>query len=753
MHGPHPKGSIQSTRAWVVLDILVALAVLAAIWYPEFELWSAVPERPSDATIERARAEPPRALLLELGRMSLMPPSNPADRDEIIRQAGNVARGVLSLPGLPDETVSTVFSPDNLHKGSLKWRLLSASLANVDQLLDAYRLSGKQEFFELAERNVVAFAHFESSQWMDTGFLWNDHAIAARIPVLIKFWTEYREQPRFDPAVARSVLLLAARSGMLLAKPEHYAWRTGHGIVANLALLQISLAFPMLAESKHFQTTAQQRLAAHLPYYINLEGVTLLHSAGYAEGGVRFLAMALRLYTLAEISIPPDWWHRFAGAEDFLDLLRRPDGTLPMFGDTGNERGVSGPARVSQADDRGNATELSIHHHARPHRGGVGFFPQAGYAVWWISPEGANAHSSSQSVATWSHFPSLGHKHADELSILLWAAGRSWITNVGYWPYGLPGRRHAESWAASNAPHLVGEPADSVRTSRSVVSAISGDGAFIELLRQGPGAFSVRREFLQLGPHRWLVLDRFDDSVQREAQTLWTFFPDLSLEPHDTGDSFTITALGGGAMVCDFTASPEGHIDRISGSAAPFAGWVVIDGTPRPAPTVRVRSSSKTGWQLMLCSLSPDGNSVQRRIARVSFGKSRDQWSVEVADEQSNTRLTIARDGLEVRTTGEASLPAVQKLELAVTSDAGQGNTPVMAALGAASEGSTRRVPLISYRAKVSYMLLVLLLAQETLLFAFRRRLGRLGVSLRIGTLVAWVAGAAWLLNFYFVAG
>ena len=150
----------------------------------------------------------------------------------------------------------------------------------------------------------------------------------------------------FEPETARSVLSLVARSGMLLAKPEHYSWRNGHGIVQNLALLQISVAFPFLAESRQFRDTAQRRLAAHFQYYVNREGVTLLHSAGYTVGGVRFVAMAMRLYTLVGPSIPPEWWSRFEKAEAFHAMLRRPDGTLPMFGDTDGEAISFSPART-----------------------------------------------------------------------------------------------------------------------------------------------------------------------------------------------------------------------------------------------------------------------------------------------------------------------------------------------------------------------------------------------------------------------
>ena len=57
-------------------------------------------------------------------------------------------------------------------------------------------------------------------------------------------------------------------------------------------------------------------------------------------------------------------------------------------------------------------------------------------------------------MVLWANFVSHAHKHADETSMVVWAGGKSWWENVGYWPYGVEGRSEAESWSGSNAPHL-----------------------------------------------------------------------------------------------------------------------------------------------------------------------------------------------------------------------------------------------------------------------------------------------------------
>lgn len=230
------------------------------------------------------------------------------------------------------------------------WELMFASLAAADLLLDAYRITGRDQFFQLARDVVVAFAEFESVRWVDYGYMWNDHAIAARVPVLVKFWAVYRSRLDFEPRIGRIVLNLVVRSARLLAKPSFYAWSTDHGVMADLAILQIAVAFPDLQEIAELKVIAVARFREHLGYYVNREGVTLLHSAGYHSRGLYFFGMALRLFTLNEIAIPEEWWTRYVKAIEFYSELRRPDGTLPMFGDTHSISEGLGPPLTARTD-------------------------------------------------------------------------------------------------------------------------------------------------------------------------------------------------------------------------------------------------------------------------------------------------------------------------------------------------------------------------------------------------------------------
>ena len=113
-----------------------------------------------------------------------------------------------------------------------------------DILVDAYTASGNDAYLTFAKDLIIAFAKMERKLWIDRGLIWNDHAVAERATVIIKFWRAYRNHNNFNPTEARLILQLLQRCILLLAKPSHFNSVTNHGIMQNLALLQYSIAFP-----------------------------------------------------------------------------------------------------------------------------------------------------------------------------------------------------------------------------------------------------------------------------------------------------------------------------------------------------------------------------------------------------------------------------------------------------------------------------------------------------------------------------
>lgn len=735
----------------------VAICICISIWFPEFYLWYVQPVNPIVNLTTESKHTAPTDVLEEIGKMdlSLGIGLESMKASDIIIRADKILKGTLSIPGLDDQTISPVFLPRDLELGTPRWQLIFSSLSVVDVLLSAYSISNNYRYFDLAQRNVVAFARYEASTFLDKGFLWNDHAIGARIPVLVKFWNICRTRNICDSETDRLLLTLVARSGLLLAKPEHYAWRTGHGIVQDLALLQISAAFPFLSESDYFRDVAAERFSSHMAYYINGEGVTLLHSAGYHSSGLTFLGIALRLFTLNHIAIPIEWWERYDNALDFYANLRRPDGTLPMYGDTSSLADRLGPPQTHRLADQTAAPLAKTGLWQR--RMGLSVYPEAGHAIWWQSRIENNAELDSQTAITWSFYPGLGHKLADEMSILIWAFGRNWLTNVGYWPYGHPQRPQAESWSGSNAPHLSGESASSNRSTRLVAMGSSDDSVVLEMQRTGPDGYKVERTVVALCDSIWLVMDQHHDHIDRPTSTFWTFYPDLDLKSRHQENLFVSSDQKSPFRIASsFQTSAGGLIIKRFGSDTPFAGWVVQGQTPTRASAIEISNRSNGSWQLSAFAIerSKERDGIKYFSAEVVERISSDRWVVNVSETSSCPELSIERhsDHLLVKK-GADSITQVN-IPLHRLPDVSAATGKILTALEDNRFKNEHRRSLFPYRLKATYFFLAIFFLQELVIIVLNRAkfFSSISAALRPLSVLFLLSIGLWLTQFYLVA-
>ena len=446
-------------RVLATLTGALFLGFLGLIWFPEFNRFHVPGETISVAMTQAGIAQPSDAVLEEMRNHRLL------DRDwqndaQLIAAAEKLLRGRVEIPGFQTLELHMPFDPDDLNRGLSLWQLQFAGLVVPEVLLDAYQRTGREEFYEMARAVILNFGRYEKKAWLDRGFLWNDHAVASRARTLADFWRVYRRRRDYRPEEAAELWGFAGRTAALLAKPQLYTLATNHGVMQNLALWQICVAFPSLPHIEEYKRLAFTRLKDQIAFYVGPDGVVLEHSAEYHEFGLFILGMVLRYATFLDLDVPPEWARKYEGAKKFYTEIRRPDRSMPQFGDAAGKRFVA--VLVGQLDQHNHIGPLTLVKLERP-ANSFSMYPAEGYAVLWDNlstwPMPAQL---SQTMLAWSNFPGHGHKHADEPSVLLWAGGQDWWTNVGYWPYDNPDRFRAECWEGSNAPHLAGEKCGSL---------------------------------------------------------------------------------------------------------------------------------------------------------------------------------------------------------------------------------------------------------------------------------------------------
>lgn len=729
----------------------VPVLVFLAIWIPVFYHYHVPDVVIRDEVVQVSRRVPTGAVFNEINSFSFGFNHSWLDDSQLVVLAEKILHGEVQITGRPSIAIGIPFDADDLNRsipGWPDWRLFFASFAIPDLLLRAYQVTGRDDFLMTARDIILGWASYERSAWLPKGLLWNDHAIAARISVLAKFWKLYRNHPDFEPQVAKDILLFVARSAQLLAKPTHFTFSTNHGIMQNLALWQICLAFPTLPNIEFYKQLALERMRDQMVFYINDEGVVLEHSAGYQRIGLEFIGMAFRYLTLLDVPIFEEWRVKYKRAKDFYAQLRRPDGSLPMCGDTHSVSDSPGPF-VTEVDSNGRSEKPRYQKKWAPKQSNS-LYPVGGYSIWWDGlGNWPDEEKLAQTVVAWSYFPGHGHKHADEMSVLFWAGGKRWLTNVGYWPYGTKGRSEAVSWDGSNAPHLVGESTTSKRNTKLKFHGRSENLVAIDLERTVPQEYVARRQVVHVKPNLWVVVDHTFGNNDDRTTTIWTTSHDVQINEGKIPGYYNFELQNNGISLSLFIfGGLDPHIRRVRGSWSPFAGWE----DNKPADAIFIEQPADNAWVVTMWSLD-HAFSPSLRVSGQPYmheWKDSEDWKIAIPVESGMMSISRKKDRVWVNENAGDGMS--NEVILIKPVEQGHAYTNIQAGYKAAA----RKYPRSSYnlhrRLKVTYLLMVIFLLQEIFFLIYRKLIRVYYVQLRVLSVLCWagIGVLIWIDVLYF---
>lgn len=693
-------------RVAFLIDLALAGLALALIWEAEVRAYWVWPTPLVDAVVQRARVEPAPVVLDTIARQRLGLPATdeavPAlEEADVIQKAERILTGTVEFPRRSPVAVSVPFERSNFKVGRLSDQLFIAGLVPVDQLLRAYRASSDDRFLRAAIDEIVAFERVDRYSLVPSGFQWNDHALANTMSILAEAWSRIRNRSDIDASAALALLRLAERTAERLAKPAFFTFRTNHGIMQSVALLQFATAFPTLESAKRMGDLGCVRLKEQFRFYISTEGAVLEHSAGYHEFGRQLLAMALQLSDLGSCSATEEWQRKREGTRAFSALLRRPDRSLPIFGNTD---GMDRPADDDVPAKPGHTFSL---------------LPVSGFAVWWSGLDAwPDADRLSQTVVTWSNFPTRAHKHADDLGVLVWSRGVPWITSVGYWPYDAAGYSDAQSWPGANAPHFLDEPTQNIPPTRLLGSADAGRLRAISLERpDSTGMALLRRQIVEIDGSTWLVVDSVEGGRTGKVSRLWTF-ASVTEWADVVGTNYLLRAKGSAlsarmTVLGDLSGPPLRHM----GNTAPYAGWNVLGATPTPAPALSVLQDGPRSMLVTVLQIDEEKHLRALAPPKLRPNATPDNWSAVVETRQGSVSVTwtpasVSADFPEGSTTADMN-PARPGLAAS--------RTEIVSAYEAMGTRYKRFREHTDYRHRLTSIVAVLFVLQQLVLLGMRR--------------------------------
>lgn len=724
-------------------SVLAPFIVLAYVWLPIAMPYYEQIELPSSMAVQEALNHPPERLSTNSEKFSFGLSYNVRKGSNAKQMADRLLEGIAVFPEYGNLVFSDSFDKQHATSGLSNLQLSYSGMFIPALLINAFDYSGDSKYLSSAKDHIIDFYLYERSLWLPVGFIWNDHAIASRGSILADFWVRYKASNIYNKKDAVQILEFVARTAAFLNDRDQYTFRTNHGYMQNIVLLKLSLYFPSLENMSDYKQESLYRILEQTSYFINDEGVVLEHSADYHKLGIQLIETAINLYRLADSEVPQWVEDRLSKGKQFYAQLKRPDGSLPGIGDTyidnieeqSSENRKNNIGRINQDE---NILQPSI------------IKSKAGYAVWWSGLEKwPDKLSLTQTAITWSFFPIFGHKHADELSLNIWAYGHNWISGVGYWPYTSSKRDVAIGWSGSNAPHYIGESTNSKRVSKALFSGSSEQDQFIDLVRNEESGFTLRRQILRLGDEKWIVLDFSEDKQNRETRTVWNAGPSIDIEKCQAcnGNVFILRSTKSNRpMKVHLISSADIKTRNVEGSINPITGWIATRNEIIETPSIIVEHSSDELLMLTYFDLSPD-NMEKASLVEIDAPKwkSAEEWVINIGAE-----FRVSRTGDVVKIIHGQKESS--EIELDAINTESQDSTLLTAEFQDAYQKYGARVrPLFKYRIKVTYAICFFgVISILFAIFIFTRHRSY-SMPINIAIILIWTGISSWLTHVYFV--
>ncbi len=726
-----------SIRNFIAITAIAGVVVpLATIWYPELRYYQVTAPSLEPRTA-RAALSGLDAHACSRDTKNTLSVIAGATAKEMDAATAGLRESMLVLPGQAPIRFHAEFSSDDFLAGDSSAQLASASLVVPDVMLFAWRQTSDLAYLRQARTYINGWWRVEQSAWLPRGLQWNDHAVAARAFVLTRYLCAARSLPGFDEAEATEVLRMIATTGERLTRPTYYTAKTNHGVMQNLALMDIAASFPELPRSPQFRDIGAGRFAEQLDVYVSPEGAINEHSVGYQELGVDLLRIALACYEALGIPAPPDLAPRYTKAVALYETLKRPDGTLPLWGDT-----VRGESNSSPEHPPGG----TLAEERRSDWWGYA----SGLAVWWSGGQTNDESAAAQTLVTWANFATEAHKHADEMAMFVWTRRSDILIGSGYWPYDGANGNDAAGWAGANAPHFSGEKSGVRGVTRLLGAASSKWVELADMERVTSTGKRLRRQVVHLRPNIWIAIDQAT-SPQSDSFTVdWMFDPMLKL---DASSENTVRVQGADGTVATVSLSGcrGGGWQIVSGSKTPFAGWTAPAGHIVAAPTI-VRQCP-ANEMAVLAMIAKEGSSMLAApIDSLAVEvRSADQWQVRTS---ANPELLLSREGQQIRVARSICAADCEPVEILDTASSEAAKQKIDRAFGDLSKKYIRyQESWLEYRFKMTFVLFGLWCGFLALLVGgalLQRKYSYAVLCVSVAGIAFWLVAAAWFGWVYF---
>ncbi len=449
-----------------------------------------------------------------------------------------------------------------------------------------------------------------------------------------------------DETLARLVRGIEAHCQYLSVNLERRA-ENNHLLLECKALLLAAMLFPEFRSARKWEQQARGILYAQIRKQVCDDGVHGERSTHYHRVIAGEMLELYLLHRMNGLALPGDIVAAINKMCRFQMAVTRPDGTLPLFGDSSEQDSYArfdaaqaGPLlfELPDAAGTGRPGEAEIWRlgdappNALPESGDAASaslaFESGGYYVMRSNDPAAGPMQMCMDCGPFGLPADPHHGHADALAFDVFAGKRAWIVDSGVYSTHADWRwRHYFRGTRSHNTVLIdgldqSELLDSRRVLRQAVSRclLWRTSPFVDLF---DGSHDGYERLAEPVTHRrlvwfvrgayWLVLDCLSGRGEHDIELLFHFPPDVRATPETTGLAARLQAESPESFLLQSVATGEMTATIVSGEEHPVQGWRSRNsGEKLAAPTYSLRTRSAVPFGIATL-LMPQGREIATR--------------------------------------------------------------------------------------------------------------------------------------------
>ncbi|MEK4055167.1 alginate lyase family protein [Paenibacillus sp. FSL F4-0087] len=320
-----------------------------------------------------------------------------------------------------DWNISATKSPNT-------FSLYLQTLRPIYYLSKAYTLTSDDKYLDAADKFVLSWGEYAQSKAKLNRYTWYDHSVAERVENLI-YLSKVEESVGNKLRVQKLDILIQNNSEWLY-DDTNYTKNHNHGIFQDGALIKAGYYL----ENNNYVEKGIERLDKQLQYafpnkHVHIENSTGYHVGiiSYIKGISEFLSSSHNVY--AEIANS-----YYKGALEYLVYVYKPNLSIPLIGDTLGTFTSNNPSIINSFNDHSLEYIFSKGFNGTQPEYNTRLFQNDGTIIfreYWDS----NKYDQSTWALFKSGYSSSTHKHADDLSFLLYSKGHDIFIDPGMYNY------------------------------------------------------------------------------------------------------------------------------------------------------------------------------------------------------------------------------------------------------------------------------------------------------------------------------